>query len=96
MSKPNKKINTVGDNPALIQKPGRASLFPASTGLSITPCGWIGEAIFAWKPAGSIVVKMPKRAGCRWSGAQNWAGGRAHRPWPPGGPPRTRGPQSPG
>ena len=56
ISKPNKKINTMGDNPALIQKPGRASLFPAPTGLFITPRGWIGEATFARKPAGSIVV----------------------------------------
>lgn len=63
ISKAKQKINTVGDNPALIQKPERASLSRASAVPSITFLGWIWEATFTGKPAESVLVKRPMERG---------------------------------
>lgn len=63
ISKAKQKINTVGDNPALIQKPERASLSHNSAVPSITFVGWIWRATFTQKPAKFILVKMPMEQG---------------------------------
>lgn len=64
----------MGDNPALIQKPEKASLSPTSQSHQ-SHCGWIWEATLAGKLAGTILVKMPIES---W-GSGGWSLGQSRR-----------------